>query len=211
MNAIGLLPSSEPRATSAIPDIRGFIGMVLDRGHAYEAGGGVYFDVSSFPDFGLVSNYSRDEMLAFAKERWRQHRRPPQARPSRLRAVAAVARRRAVVGVAVGPGSAGLAHRVLRARACASSAPPSTCTVAGPTRSSRTTSASGPSPRPPPASPSSATGCTRRWCGWTARRCRKLGNLVFVSELRKLWDPMVIRLVLLEEHYRTSWEWDDSA
>ena len=29
------------------------------------------------------------------------------------------------------------------------------------------------------------------------------GNLVFVSELRKLWDPMVIRLVLLEEHYRT--------
>ena len=36
---------SEPRATSAIADIRGFIGMVLDQGHAYESGGAVYFDV----------------------------------------------------------------------------------------------------------------------------------------------------------------------
>ena len=40
---------SEPRATSAIPDIRGFIGMVLDRGHAYQAGGAVYFDVLVVP------------------------------------------------------------------------------------------------------------------------------------------------------------------
>ena len=37
-----------PRASSAIPDIRGFIGMVLDRGYAYQAGGAVYFDVSKF-------------------------------------------------------------------------------------------------------------------------------------------------------------------
>ena len=53
MRALNVLPvSSEPRATSAIPDILGFIGMVLDAGHAYRAGGAVYFDVSSFPRFG---------------------------------------------------------------------------------------------------------------------------------------------------------------
>ena len=70
MAALNLLSCwSEPRATSAIPDIRGFIGMVLDRGHAYQAGGAVYFDVSSFPDFGSVSHYTRDEMLALAAER----------------------------------------------------------------------------------------------------------------------------------------------
>ena len=40
VRALDLLPCSEPRATSAIPDIRGFIGMVLDQGHAYQAGGG---------------------------------------------------------------------------------------------------------------------------------------------------------------------------
>src|SRR3954454_9797226 len=48
MASLGLLPSwSEPRATSAIADIRGFIGMVLDQGHAYESGGAVYFDINS--------------------------------------------------------------------------------------------------------------------------------------------------------------------
>ncbi|MEZ5141999.1 MAG: cysteine--tRNA ligase [Acidimicrobiales bacterium] len=60
---------SEPRATSAIADIRGFIGMVLDRGHAYQAGGAVYFDVGSFPGFGEVSHYDREEMLRLAAER----------------------------------------------------------------------------------------------------------------------------------------------
>src|ERR1700716_483989 len=70
MAALNLLGCwSEPRATSAIPDIRGFIGMVLDRSHAYEAGGSVYFDVSTFPEFGSVSHYTQDEMLAFAAER----------------------------------------------------------------------------------------------------------------------------------------------
>ena len=60
---------SEPRATSAIADIRGFIGMVLDRGHAYEAGGAVYFEVGTFEHFGQVSHLPRDEMLALAAER----------------------------------------------------------------------------------------------------------------------------------------------
>ena len=69
MEALGMLPPwSEPRATSAMPDIRGFIGMVLDRGHAYESGGGVYFDVGSFPGFGEISHLDRPEMLRLAAE-----------------------------------------------------------------------------------------------------------------------------------------------
>jgi L-cysteine:1D-myo-inositol 2-amino-2-deoxy-alpha-D-glucopyranoside ligase len=39
---------------------------------------------------------------------------------------------------------------------------------------------------------------------------KSLGNLVFVSELRKEWDPMAIRLVIVENHYRRAWEWDDT-
>src|SRR5690606_20587962 len=70
MEALELLESwSEPRATSAIPDIRGFIGMVLDQGYAYVSNGSVYFDVSSFPRFGQISHLDRDEMLALAAER----------------------------------------------------------------------------------------------------------------------------------------------
>jgi L-cysteine:1D-myo-inositol 2-amino-2-deoxy-alpha-D-glucopyranoside ligase len=39
---------------------------------------------------------------------------------------------------------------------------------------------------------------------------KSLGNLVFVSELRKEWEPMAIRLMIIENHYRTEWEWDGS-
>ena len=38
---------------------------------------------------------------------------------------------------------------------------------------------------------------------------KSLGNLVFVSDLRKEWDPRAIRLAIVEHHYRTAWEWDD--
>ncbi|MFM9226855.1 MAG: cysteine--tRNA ligase, partial [Actinomycetota bacterium] len=70
MVALDALPVySTPRASSAIPDIRGFIGMVLERGFAYEAGGSVYFDVSKFPTFGTVSYYSREQMIEFARQR----------------------------------------------------------------------------------------------------------------------------------------------
>ncbi|MTH93832.1 MAG: cysteine--tRNA ligase, partial [Actinobacteria bacterium] len=70
MEALNMLPMySTPRASSAIPDIRGFIGMVLDRGFAYQAGGNVYFDVSKFPSFGSVSNYSEEFMVELANER----------------------------------------------------------------------------------------------------------------------------------------------
>src|SRR5690606_36664105 len=59
MAALGVRPPwSEPRATGAIPDIRGLIAMVLDRGHAYVAGGGVYFDVSTYAGFGSLSGCS---------------------------------------------------------------------------------------------------------------------------------------------------------
>ena len=70
MEALGMLPAySEPRATSAIPDIRGFIGMVIDSGHAYESGGSVYFEVATLRSFGSLSGLSREDMLALAAER----------------------------------------------------------------------------------------------------------------------------------------------
>ena len=70
MASLGVIESwSEPRATSAIPDIRGFIGMVLERGYAYEAGGAVYFEVAKFDRFGQISHLSRDEMIEIARER----------------------------------------------------------------------------------------------------------------------------------------------
>ena len=38
---------------------------------------------------------------------------------------------------------------------------------------------------------------------------KSLGNLVFISELRKTADPRAIRLALMAHHYRHAWEWFD--
>ena len=36
---------------------------------------------------------------------------------------------------------------------------------------------------------------------------KSLGNLVFVGDLLKEWDPMAVRLALLAHHYRSDWDW----
>jgi len=40
---------------------------------------------------------------------------------------------------------------------------------------------------------------------------KSLGNLVFVDQLRKQWDPRAIRLAVIEHHYRREWSWDDDV
>jgi L-cysteine:1D-myo-inositol 2-amino-2-deoxy-alpha-D-glucopyranoside ligase len=39
---------------------------------------------------------------------------------------------------------------------------------------------------------------------------KSLGNLVFVSELRKTYDTRAIRLGIVANHYRTEWEWNEN-
>jgi L-cysteine:1D-myo-inositol 2-amino-2-deoxy-alpha-D-glucopyranoside ligase len=38
---------------------------------------------------------------------------------------------------------------------------------------------------------------------------KSLGNLVFVSELVKDWEPMAVRLAILDHSYRQNWSWHD--
>jgi L-cysteine:1D-myo-inositol 2-amino-2-deoxy-alpha-D-glucopyranoside ligase len=38
---------------------------------------------------------------------------------------------------------------------------------------------------------------------------KSLGNLVFVDELLKTYDPRAIRLAIVAHHYREPWEWHD--
>jgi L-cysteine:1D-myo-inositol 2-amino-2-deoxy-alpha-D-glucopyranoside ligase len=38
---------------------------------------------------------------------------------------------------------------------------------------------------------------------------KSLGNLVFVSDLLKDWEPGAIRLAISAHHYRQGWEWND--
>lgn len=211
MEALNVLPVySTPRASSAISDIRGFIGMVLDRGFAYTAGGSVYFDVTKFPSFGEVSHYSHDQMIEFARQRGGNvddpHKRNPldfvlwhpsaedepawdaqwgAGRPGWHIECSALALRELGTTIDLHGGGSDLIfphHECERAQSEA------------------------------------ATGETfvRHWMHVAMvfkdgeKMSKSLGNLVFVDALRTEWDPRSIRLGIIEHHYRTEWEWDDA-
>jgi cysteinyl-tRNA synthetase len=55
-------PDHEPRADETIGPIVDLIQSLIDGGHAYAAGGDVYFDVSSFDGYGKLSNRPREEL-----------------------------------------------------------------------------------------------------------------------------------------------------
>ncbi len=55
-------PDIEPRATEHIPEIIELIEQLVANGHAYAADGDVYFDVTSFGDYGRLSKQQIAEM-----------------------------------------------------------------------------------------------------------------------------------------------------
>ncbi|MDQ4104007.1 MAG: cysteine--tRNA ligase [Actinomycetota bacterium] len=61
--ALGCLPPSAlPRATGHIPQMVELMARLIDRGHAYAAGGDVYFAVSTIDDYGALSGQRLDEV-----------------------------------------------------------------------------------------------------------------------------------------------------
>jgi cysteinyl-tRNA synthetase len=61
--ALGCLPPSiEPRATGHVTQMIELMQRLIDTGHGYAAGGDVYFDVRSFPEYGALSGQRLDEV-----------------------------------------------------------------------------------------------------------------------------------------------------
>ncbi len=67
--ALGVLPPDiEPRATACMDDIIALIEKLIAKGHAYVAeNGDVYYDVSSFPDYGKLSGEKPEALRAGAR------------------------------------------------------------------------------------------------------------------------------------------------
>jgi len=55
-------PDAEPKATETMADIISLIAELVSGGHAYEAGGDVYFRVGSCGDYGQLSGQKPDQM-----------------------------------------------------------------------------------------------------------------------------------------------------
>jgi len=69
--------SIEPKATDHIGEIIGVIERLISRGHAYEAGGDVFFAVETFKGYGKLSGRRLEEMQAGARVEIDEKKRNP--------------------------------------------------------------------------------------------------------------------------------------
>ncbi len=203
-------PMAEPRATESIAGIIEIIETLDAQGHTYTIEGTTYFSVTTFPEFGKLSHYSRAEMIDFARERgghpddsrqrdpldfilWQPSLADEPSWPSPWGPgrpgwhIECSAMSYATLGGTLdlhgGGGDLVFPHHEceIAQSECAHGAP-----------------------------------FVRHWmhCGLVAyqgtKMSKSLGNLVFVSEMLKVADPRAIRLSLMAHHYRTDWEWFDS-
>jgi len=70
-------PTVRPLATETIPEMIGMIERLIDRGNAYVIDGDVYFSVRSFPGYGKLSGRDIDEMHAGARVEVDDRKRDP--------------------------------------------------------------------------------------------------------------------------------------
>jgi cysteinyl-tRNA synthetase len=78
MAALGVAPPDiEPRATEHIAEMIDMIGMLLEKGFAYEAEGHVLFDVSAFEDYGRLSKRDLREMIAGSRVEVAPYKKAP--------------------------------------------------------------------------------------------------------------------------------------
>lgn len=68
MAKIKILPADiNPKVTQHMPEIIQMVQDLIDSGHAYAAGGDVYFRVRSFADYGKLSKRNLDDLMAGAR------------------------------------------------------------------------------------------------------------------------------------------------
>jgi cysteinyl-tRNA synthetase len=78
MGTLGLMPPTvEPKATEHIPEMISLVQRLVEKGHAYEVEGDVYYAVESFPAYGALSKRTLDEMQAGARVEVDERKRNP--------------------------------------------------------------------------------------------------------------------------------------
>lgn len=211
MEALDMLaPASEPRVTETIDEIIHMVAGLLDAGHAYLTHGTAYFDTSTFPRFGQLSHYARDQMVRLARARGGNpddpHRRDPLDFVLWQPSLPDEPAWRAPFGV----GRPGW-HIECSAMALQELGPTLDLHGGG-------TDLIFPHHECEIAQSESFTGepFVRHWLHSAMvayegeKMSKSLGNLVFVSDLLADHDPRAIRLALMRHHYRSGFEWHDT-
>jgi L-cysteine:1D-myo-inositol 2-amino-2-deoxy-alpha-D-glucopyranoside ligase len=202
-------PIAEPRPTQSMNEIIEMIQVLSDRGYTYHVDGFTFFDVAKAPRYGQLSHYSRGHMIELARERGGHPDDPRQRNPLDFVLWQPSLGDEPTWSSPFGPGRPGW-HIECSAMSRATLGttldlhgggvdliyPHHECEIAQ-------SEAANDAP------------FVRHWMhtGLVAyqgtKMSKSLGNLVFVSELRKTADPRAIRLALMAHHYRDNWEWFD--
>ncbi len=202
-------PDAEPRATESIEPIIDLVQRLTDLGHTYTIDGTTWFDVATSPNFGRLSGYAPDTMLAFAAERGGTPTDLRQRNPLDFVLWQPSAADEPSWDSPFGPGRPGW-HIECSAMSWAHFG--QTLDIHG-----------GGSdlifPHHECERAQSELGygqiLARHWIhsGMVAyqgtKMSKSLGNLVFVNELVKSHSPQAVRLALMGHHYRDDWEWFD--
>ena len=200
---------SEPRATESMKDIIDLIVTLADRGHTYVSEGTTYFDITTFSEFGKLSHLTEQEMVELAAERGGQPDDPKQRNPLDFVLWQPSADDEPSWDSPFGSGRPGwhIECSAMSMRALGPALdihgggadlifPHHECEIA------QSESVNG--------EPFSKYWVHAGLVAYQGTKMSKsLGNLVFVSELRKEIDPRAIRLALMAHHYRSDFEWFD--
>ena len=202
-------PVAEPYVTDSIPEIIDLVERLADAGHTYTKEGTTWFDVSTAPEFGRLSGYAEDTMLALAAERGGTPTDLRQRNPLDFILWQPSAEDEPSWDSPFGPGRPGWHIE---------------CSAMSWKRFGETLDLHGggsdlifPHHECERAQSEHGYGqqFVRHWmhAGMVAyqgtKMSKSLGNLVFVSELTKTHDPQAVRLALMGHHYRDDWEWFD--
>lgn len=205
------MPTHYVKATDTMPEIIMMIEELVKKNHAYESGENVYFDVTTFPEYGKLSHYTTDQMKALLKERggdpddphkrnpldfilWQKSKDDEPSWPS--------------------PFGAGRPGWHIECSAMISTHLGEQIDIHGgghdliyPHHESEI------------AQSESFTGKSPFVTYWMhaamvmyqgEKMSKSLGNLVLVADLLKKYAPNTIRFMLLSHHYRKSWEYEDT-
>ena len=78
MDALGVRrPDISPRASAHIPEQIAMVQTLIEKGHAYEVDGSVYFDVASHPEYGKLSGRIVEDLEEGARVTIREEKKHP--------------------------------------------------------------------------------------------------------------------------------------
>ena len=210
IEALGMRPAiAEPRATESIDAMVELIALLQSKGHTYEVDGITYFDVATAPEFGRLSGYAEETMLAFAAERGGTPTDLRQRNPLDFILWQPSAADEPSWDTPFGPGRPGWHIE---------------CSAMSWAQFGQTIDLHGGGsdlifPHHECERVQSELGYGQTFAdhwmhtGMVAyqgtKMSKSLGNLVFVSDLVQSHSPQAVRLALMGHHYRDDWEWFD--